>query len=196
MVLTRFEQQHPDLDLVRDGMDVRHLAVPILLANCAWPARRRGPVGSDLRGAISVVLALIGFLRWVSRCRHWHRCIETATPQICGRRHGLPSTSSVGLFLGSTLANCWGSAGQSPSASSSRSRVLPRWLGVLGLIVSVLYLLNQGDILATALPGFPVFDLAGLIGSTGWGLGWPHLASRSGPAQGTSGFDACECLTG
>ena len=51
-----------------------------------------------------------------------------------------------------------------------RSRVLPRWLGLLGLIVSVLYLFNQGDILATALPGFPVFDLAGLIGSTGWGL--------------------------
>jgi hypothetical protein len=51
-----------------------------------------------------------------------------------------------------------------------RSRVLPRWLGLLGLIVSVLYLFNQGDILATALPGFPVFDLAGLVGSTGWGL--------------------------
>jgi hypothetical protein len=51
-----------------------------------------------------------------------------------------------------------------------RSRVLPRWLGVAGLIVSVLYLLKQGDILATALPGLPVFDLAGLIGSTGWGL--------------------------
>jgi len=51
-----------------------------------------------------------------------------------------------------------------------RSRVLPRWLGVTGLIVSVLYLLNQGDIVATAHPGFPVFDLAGLIGSTGWGL--------------------------
>ncbi|HEU4907969.1 MAG TPA: DUF4386 family protein, partial [Propionibacteriaceae bacterium] len=51
-----------------------------------------------------------------------------------------------------------------------RSRVLPRWLGVLGLLVSVLYLFNQGDILATALPGFPVFDLARLIGSSGWGL--------------------------
>jgi hypothetical protein len=51
-----------------------------------------------------------------------------------------------------------------------RSRVLPRWLGVLGLIVSALYFFNQGDILATALPGFPVFDLAGLIGSSGWGL--------------------------
>jgi hypothetical protein len=34
----------------------------------------------------------------------------------------------------------------------------------------VLYLFNQRDILATALPDFPVFDLAGLIGSTSWGL--------------------------
>jgi hypothetical protein len=41
---------------------------------------------------------------------------------------------------------------------------------VSGLVVSVLYLLNQGDILATAVPGFPVWDLAGLLGSTGWGL--------------------------
>ena len=51
-----------------------------------------------------------------------------------------------------------------------RSGVLPRWLGVTGLVVSALYLLNQGDILATAVPGFPVWDLAGLIGSTTWGL--------------------------
>jgi len=51
-----------------------------------------------------------------------------------------------------------------------RSGVLPRWIGIAGLIVSALYLFNQGDILATALPGFPVFDLAGLIGSSGWGL--------------------------
>jgi hypothetical protein len=33
-----------------------------------------------------------------------------------------------------------------------------------------LYLLNQGDILATAVPGFPVLDLAGLLGSSLWGL--------------------------
>ena len=51
-----------------------------------------------------------------------------------------------------------------------RSRVLPRWLGATGLAVSALYLINQGDVLATALPGFPVWDLGGLIGSTAWGL--------------------------
>jgi len=51
-----------------------------------------------------------------------------------------------------------------------RTGVMPRWLGITGLAVSVLHLLNQGDIRATAVPGFPVWDLAGLIGSTGWGL--------------------------
>jgi hypothetical protein len=51
-----------------------------------------------------------------------------------------------------------------------RTRVLPRWLGATGLAVSALYLLNQGDILATAVPGFPAWDPAGPIGSTGWGI--------------------------
>jgi hypothetical protein len=51
-----------------------------------------------------------------------------------------------------------------------RTGVLPRWIGVTGLIASVLYLLNQGDVLATAVPGFPVWEPAGLIGSTAWGL--------------------------
>jgi hypothetical protein len=51
-----------------------------------------------------------------------------------------------------------------------RTRVLPRWLDVTGLAVSALYLLNQGDILATAIPGLPVWDLADPIGSTGWGV--------------------------
>jgi hypothetical protein len=51
-----------------------------------------------------------------------------------------------------------------------RSRVLPRWIGVSGLAGSALYLTNQGDILATAVPDFPVWSLGGLIGSTSWGL--------------------------
>ena len=58
-----------------------------------------------------------------------------------------------------------------------RSRVLPTWVGWAGLVASGLYLLNQGDILATAVPGFPVWDLAGLIGSTAWACGSSPSAS-------------------
>lgn len=73
----------------------------------------------------------------------------------------------LGEHLGQLLVVAWS---LTLSVIIVRTRVLPRWLGATGLVVSVIYLLNQGDILATAVPGFPVWDLAGLIGSTGWGL--------------------------
>jgi hypothetical protein len=90
----------------------------------------------------------------------------------------------LGEHLGQSLGVFWSVA---ISLHIVRSRVLPRWLGIVGLAFSALYLLNQGDILATAIPGFPVFDLAGLVGSTGWGLwvaalGVMLLSKRHTPA--------------
>jgi hypothetical protein len=73
----------------------------------------------------------------------------------------------LGEHLGQLLVIGWS---LTLSVIILRTRVLPRWLGATGLIVSVVYLLNQGDVLATAVPGFPVWGLAGLLGSTGWGL--------------------------
>ena len=72
-----------------------------------------------------------------------------------------------------------------------RTGVLPRWVGVSGLVVSALSLLNQGGILATAVPGFPVWDLAGLLGSLSWGLwvavlGVTVLLSRGGEDRGAT----------
>jgi hypothetical protein len=73
----------------------------------------------------------------------------------------------LGEHLGQLLAVGWS---VTLSVVILRSRVLPRWLGLTGLIAGALYLTNQGDILATAVPGFPVWDLGGLLGSTAWGL--------------------------
>jgi hypothetical protein len=73
----------------------------------------------------------------------------------------------LGEHLGQLLIIGWS---VTLSMTILRSRVLPRWLGITGLAVSTIYLLNQGDILAAAVPGFPVWDLAGLLGSTSWGL--------------------------
>jgi hypothetical protein len=73
----------------------------------------------------------------------------------------------LGEHLGQLLAVAWS---VSVSVAILRTRVLPRWLGVTGLVVSTLYLTNQGDILATTVPGFPVWNLGGFIGSSAWGL--------------------------
>jgi hypothetical protein len=150
------------------------LVVPILLLPTALGRRDDAALWvATFAGAISVVLALIGFLRWVfvvpplaGMYQESDAANQTALAAAWLAQHQFGG-ALLGEHLGQLLGIGWS---VTLSIIIIRSRVLPRWLGVVGLLVSVLYLFNQGDILATALPGFPVFDLAGLIGSTGWGL--------------------------
>jgi hypothetical protein len=150
------------------------LAVPILLLPGALE-RRGDPAlrAATYAGATSVLFSLVGFLRWVfvvppladsyvtgdATTRAAVDAAWTAQHQFGG--------ALLGEHLGQLLVIAWS---VTLSVIILRTRVLPRWLGVTGLAVSAVYLLNQGDVLATAVPGFPVWDLAGLLGSTGWGL--------------------------
>jgi len=150
------------------------LLIPILLLPAAL-GRRDDPVlrAATFVGAASVLLSLIGFLRWVF-----------VVPALAGSyASGDPTTQAavaaawmaqhqfggalLGEHLGQLLAIGWSIT---VSMLILRSRMLPRWVGWAGLVASVLYLFNQGDILATAVPGFPVFDLAGFIGSSLWAI--------------------------
>jgi hypothetical protein len=150
------------------------LLVPILLLPAAL-GRRDDPVlrAATFVGAASVLLSLIGFLRWVF-----------VVPALAGSyAAGDPTTQAavaaawmaqhqfggalLGEHLGQLLAIGWSIT---VSMLILRSRMLPRWVGWAGLVASALYLFNQGDILATAVPGFPVFDLAGFIGSSLWAV--------------------------
>ena len=150
------------------------LIVPILLLPAVLD-RRSDPAlrVATYLGATSVVLSLIGFLRWVfvvppladsyvtgdAVTRAAVDAAWTAQHQFGG--------ALLGEHLGQLLAVVWS---VTVSVVILRTLVLPRWLGIAGIVVSALYLTNQGDILATAVPGFPGWDLGGLIGSTAWGL--------------------------
>jgi len=150
------------------------LAVPILLLPTVL-SRRGDPAlrVATAAGATSVLLSLIGFLRWVFVVPPLAHSYVTGDPVTqaavnaawtAQHQHG---GALLGEHLGQLLAIAWSIT---LSVTILRSGVLPRWLGVTGLVAGALYLSNQGDILATAVPGFPVWDLAGLIGSTTWGL--------------------------
>lgn len=149
-------------------------AVPILLLPAVLDRRRDQALRvATLVGAASVLLCLIGFLRWVfvvpplarsyvagdSTTRAAVDAAWTAQHQLGG--------ALLGEHLGQLLVIGWWFT---LSVIILRSGVLPRWLGIVGLVINAVYLLNQRDVLATAVPGFPVWDLAGLLGSTGWGL--------------------------
>jgi hypothetical protein len=150
------------------------LVVPILLLPAVL-GRRSDPAlrVATLVGATSVVLSLIGFLRWVfvvpPLARSYSSGDDTtraAVDAAWAAQHQFGG-ALLGEHLGQLLAIAWS---VTLSVIILRTRVLPRWLGATGLVVSALYLTNQGDILATAVPSSPVWDLGGLIGSTSWGL--------------------------
>src|SRR4051794_35857386 len=148
------------------------LLVPILLLPAAL-GRRGDPVlrVAAYVGATSVVLALIGFLRWVfvvptlADSYVNGNAVQKAAVNAAWTAQHQFGGALLGEHLGQLLAIFWS---VTVSVIIVSTRVLPRWLGAAGLVVSALYLTNQGDILATAVPGFPVWDLGGLVGSLGW----------------------------
>jgi hypothetical protein len=150
------------------------LLVPILLLPAAL-GRREDAVfrAATYVGATSVVLSLIGFLRWVfvvpplaDAFVGGDAATQAAVAAAWTAQHQFGG-ALLGEHLGQLFAVAWSFT---VGVVSIRTGALPRWLGWAGVLVSVLYLLNQGDILATAVPGLPAWDLAGLLGSSVWGL--------------------------
>jgi hypothetical protein len=150
------------------------LAVPILLLPTALA--RRGDVAlrvATYLGAASVLLSLIGFLRWVfvvpALADSYMSGDETTRAAVAAAwtaQHQYGG-ALLGEHLGQLLAIAWS---VTVSVIILRSKVMPAWVGWLGLLASALYFVNQGDILATAVSGFPVWDLGGLIGSYLWAV--------------------------
>jgi hypothetical protein len=150
------------------------LAVPILLLPAALDRRDDAALRvATYVGAASVLLALIGFLRWVfvvpalaESYANGDEATRSAVAAAWLAQHQYGG-ALLGEHLGQLLAIFWS---VTLSVIILRSRLVPAWVGWFGLVASVLYFVNQGDILSTALPGFPVWDLGGLIGSYLWGL--------------------------
>ena len=150
------------------------LLVPILLLPAAL-GRREDPVlgAATFVGAASVLLALIGFLRWVfvvpalaDSYVAGDPTTQAAVAAAWMAQHQFGG-ALLGEHLGQLLAIGWSIT---VSVLVLRTGILWRWVGWTGLVASLLYVTGQGDILATAVPDFPVWDLGGLLGSTLWGL--------------------------
>jgi hypothetical protein len=54
------------------------------------------------------------------------------------------------------------------SVSFSKIKLFPKWISWLGYTSAFIYFLAQAELLSTVIHGFPVWDLAGFIGSTLW----------------------------
>jgi hypothetical protein len=157
------------------------LHLPAVLGRRDDPALRV----ATYAGATSVVLPLTGFLRWVFVVPPLARSYVTgdaaarATADAAWTAQHQCGGALLGEHLGQLLVIGWS---VTLCVIIVRAQVLPRLLGVTGLAVSALYLLNQDDILATAVPGFQVWGpWPARSAEPGWGI-WMAALGRHHPA--------------
>jgi hypothetical protein len=153
------------------------LLLPRALADDANPGR--GQPASTLAlvfGTTGLIVQMIGLLRWVFVVPVLAR-IYTAPQATATTREAVAAVFQavhqyggvvLGEHLGQAFIILWMIF---LSISLLRQEKFPRALSWAGFVAAAVYALAQGELLATAMPGFPVWDMAGLVGSLMW-LGW------------------------
>lgn len=130
-------------------------------------------------GIVSGIVQIIGLLRWVF-------VVPVLATDYINTNDPVMQASIItsfkvihqfgGVLLGEHLGQLftiiW-TVGM--SYALLKSAMIPKWLGWIGFVASAIYLPAQAELLATVISGFPVWDLAGFIGSSLWLL-WLLLA--------------------
>lgn len=174
-ILTRFAAGGPYL--VWTWLAFAWVGLPILLGILLLP-RALGddsPVGrlALFFGAAGATVQMVGLLRWPFVVPVLARLYTAPQASAATQEAAAAVFEAVHQYGGVVLGE---HIGQSftilwlalLSFSLLRQGRFPRWLSLAGFAAAGVYALAQGELLATALPGFPVWEPAGLIGSLLW----------------------------
>lgn len=123
-------------------------------------------------GVIGLVLQMIGLLRWTFVVPVLAENFVNA-PDEATKAAAIVSFKTIhqygGVILGEHLGQLFTIAWTvMMSYVFGKANLFPKWVIWLGYISSVIYLLAQAELFATVMPGFPVWDMAGFLGSTLW----------------------------
>lgn len=130
-------------------------------------------------GIAGLIVQMIGLLRWtfvvpMLADNYVHATDAAAKAAAVSSFRTLHQFAGVlmGEHLGQLFTILWTVM---ISVILVRIKWFPKWMGWLGITSSFIYLLAQAELFSTVIPGFPVWDLAGFIGSTLW-LAWLVIA--------------------
>lgn len=123
-------------------------------------------------GVAGLIVQMIGLLRWtfvvpVLANSFVHSTDEATRASIIIVFKTIHQFAGVllGEHLGQLFTIIWTVL---ISLAFAKLKLFPKWVSILGYISSFIYLLAQTELLATVIPGFPVIEMAGFIGSTLW----------------------------
>jgi hypothetical protein len=123
-------------------------------------------------GVIGLIVQMIGLLRWTFVVPVLADTFVHATDEAT-KSAAILSFKTIhqfgGVILGEHLGQVFTIAWTVMiSLSFSKLRAMPEWVNGLGIASAVVYLLAQAELFATVIKGFPVWGMAGFIGSTAW----------------------------
>ena len=123
-------------------------------------------------GIIGLVVQMIGLLRWtfvvpVLADTFVHSTDPAVRSAVIVAFQTIHQFAGVllGEHLGQLFTVAWTVM---LSISFRRLQLFPKWVHTLGFISAFIYLLAQAELFHTVVPDFPVWPLAGFIGSTLW----------------------------
>jgi len=123
-------------------------------------------------GVIGLIVQMIGLLRWTFVVPVLADTFVHATDEAT-KVAAIVSFKTIhqfgGVILGEHLGQLFTIAWTvMVTISFAKLKLMPKWVNWLGIISAAIYLLAQAELFATVIKGFPVWDMAGFIGSTGW----------------------------
>jgi hypothetical protein len=123
-------------------------------------------------GLIGLIVQIIGLLRWTFVVPVLTGTFINATDEAT-KSAVIVAFKTIhqfaGVILGEHLGQLFTIAWTIMiSAVFTKLKLFPKWVISLGYISSVIYLMAQAELFATVIPGFPLWNLAGFLGSTLW----------------------------
>ena len=123
-------------------------------------------------GVISGIVQIIGLLRWTFVVPVLANNFVTAVSEASKDSNKIAFQvihQYGGVLLGEHLGQLFTVIWTVMMATAfNRLRLFPKWIIWFGYISAAIYLLAQAELFNTVIPGFPVWDMAGFIGSTLW----------------------------
>jgi hypothetical protein len=123
-------------------------------------------------GIVGLVVQMIGLLRWTF-------VVPVLADTFINAGEESSKTAAIvafktihqfaGVILGEHLGQlCTITWTVLISFTFAKLKLFPKWVTSLGYVSSMIYFLAQAELFATVIPGFPVWNLAGFLGSTLW----------------------------
>lgn len=127
---------------------------------------------ATLSGIISIIAQMIGLLRWVFVVPVLGKNMAAATADAARESIRISfelihqfAGVLIGEHIGQLFTIIWTII---ICLVIYKTKLFPSWIAWFGIISSIIYFFAQAELFATVINSFPVWELAGFIGSTLW----------------------------